>query len=290
MTLVHKVKSTVAQVAAIIMCTWLSACNHLFYYPDEMVRVTPERLKISYDDHYVETKDHQRLHLWHMKSKAHKPYATVLHFHGNAENMTTHVLFVAWLTNLGFDVVTFDYRGYGSSTGFPEREGLVEDGRSILKWTRDHARTQDLFIIGQSLGGAVVLPALAETQVPGVKAIVLDSTFASYRKMAQYFLDGLWLTWPLQWPLSFLVTDNYSPVDSIAQVPGPKLFMHSPGDPVVPFKAGMALYEQTPQPKEFWPVPWSGHTAALMVEDDQIRRRLVAYLCQHLSKPDPNCH
>lgn len=44
---------------------------------------------------------------------------TVLHFHGNAANISNHVLQVEWLPDRGFNLLVFDYRGYGISQGSP---------------------------------------------------------------------------------------------------------------------------------------------------------------------------
>jgi hypothetical protein len=267
----------------------LSGCNHLFYFPDADERLTPKKLKLDYEDFVVTTKDHVPIHGWHIKTKAKNPHGTVVHFHGNAENMTTHVLYVAWLANFGFDVVTFDYRGYGRSGGMPQRDGLIEDGVAVMQWTRSHARTQDLFVIGQSLGGAVAVPVIAQAKIVGLRAVILDSTFASYRGVARQVLGSMWLTWPLQWPLSFLVSDSWSPVDSIADVHLPFVFIHGPTDPVVPYRAGRELYDAALQPKEFWTVPWDGHTSAFAVEDGRFRQHLVEYLCSRRTSQALSC-
>src|SRR4051812_3044598 len=84
----------------------LTGCSHLFYFPDAAVRVTPDRLGDPYTEHVVEEPDGTHLALWHLKAQGRPRNAVVVHFHGNPENMTTHVLFVHWLAEQGFDVVT----------------------------------------------------------------------------------------------------------------------------------------------------------------------------------------
>ncbi|APJ02431.1 alpha/beta hydrolase [Silvanigrella aquatica] len=277
-------------ILIILLITFnLMGCNHLFYYPDSEVRFTPEKFNLKFDNITIETNDDNKLNGWLIHAKNKKPIATIIHFHGNAENITTHFMYLAWLTNKGFDIIEFDYRGYGSSTGTPSRNGLFLDAKTALQWARRNSKTKDIFIIAQSLGGAVALPAYADNPIEGVQAIIIDSSFASYRKITRQKLSSIWLTWPLQWPLSFLVSDELSPVDTIQSIHVPLLFIHSPNDPVVPFESGKELYDTAPNPKELWEIEWGGHCSAFVYKDDLYRKKLVDYLCQHLSTPSKIC-
>ena len=125
----------------------LSACNSVFYYPDSLVYLTPDKLGIVYDELKIPVKNSQEkdqpdtfLSAWRLHSKQQPANGTILHFHGNAQNMTAHFLYVAWLTEFGFDVITFDYRGYGSSASLPlklsTREALFEDAIAALSFVQ----------------------------------------------------------------------------------------------------------------------------------------------------------
>jgi alpha-beta hydrolase superfamily lysophospholipase len=269
-------------VAAVALL--LGGCNGLFYYPTQVEYLTPDRVEARYEAFYETVDDDLRLHFWRMPAVAPK-LGTVLHFHGNAENMSSHFLFVAWLTAYGFDVVTFDYRGYGRSDGAPERSGMVADGRTAIRVAERYGG--DLFVVAQSLGGAIAVPALAEEQPARLRALALDSTFASYRAVARDKLDSFWLSWPFQWPLSFLVSDAYSAVDFAPRITVPVVMMHDPGDPAVPYAQGRALFAALgSKRKEFWTVPTDGgHAAALMVKSGLWRDRLVRFLCTAASDP-----
>lgn len=272
-----------------IVINLVSGCNHLFYYPDSEVRVTPDKLNLKYDEISIKTEDNENLNGWFIYSKNKDPYATILHFHGNAENITTHFMYLSWLASYGYDIISFDYRGYGKSSGKPTREGLFIDSKSVLNWLKDNSRTKDIFIFAQSLGGAVAIPAYVENPIQQVQAIILDSTFGSYRIISRQKLSSIWLTWPLQWPLSFLVSDNLSPIDYIKQVKIPTLFIHSTEDPVVPFESGSSLFKEAENPKEFWELNEKGHCSALVIKDDIYRKKLLNYLCFHLTEAKDKC-
>lgn len=267
----------------------MTACNSLFYHPDSQVYITPDKMNIRYDNLEISTLDKSsHLSAWRLHSSLKPAKATIVHFHGNAQNMTAHVLYVAWLTQLGFDVITFDYRGYGATVGAPSREKLYEDAQAVLAYV---ARSDDaVIILGQSLGGAVVIPALAQflssislPKSKQIKALIIDSSFNSYRRLARRKLSQFWLTWPLQWPLSFLISDELSPRDYVRQLNNiPTLLLHGDQDQVIPLVEATELAEAF-ENKDFWILPGLGHTQALTEVENKIhQQRIVEWIFRQL--------
>lgn len=220
----------------------LAACNSLFYQPDSLKYTLPEQLSKRYEELRIPVGTRgETLHAWHLYTEHKNKKGVILHFHGNAQNMSAHVNFVAWLLHEGYDVFTFDYRGYGQSNGVAQRDNSIEDGLAVLKTIETRLNETPLFIIAQSLGGAVAVAALQERPDTAVTALVLESSFHSYRSLAQSKLGHFFLTWPLQWPLSFLVTDTHSPSGRSTQLNIPTLLIHGTRDPVVPYQEGVEL-------------------------------------------------
>lgn len=266
------------------LCLALTGCTGVFLQPDRVLHDRPQRLGAKWEEAKFSSADGTPLTgLWFPAQGARK--GTIVHFHGNGENMTSHYLFVYWLALEGWDLLVWDYRGYGASGGKKSIAGSVEDGVAALAWARAKA-PGPLVVIGQSLGGALALAALERDGGEGVKAVVLDSTFASYRALAQDKLSRLWLTWPLQWPLSrLLISDRFKPSRLAARrKPAPLLVLHAEGDPVVPAVHGRALYEAAAGPKEFWPVPGAGHTDAFHRLGPEFRPRLLKWLDEAVEK------
>ena len=57
---------------------------------------------------------------------------------------------------LKYDVITFDYRGFGDSTGKPTETGLVQDALFVYEWVERLTRGQRrIYVWGHSLGAAV---------------------------------------------------------------------------------------------------------------------------------------
>ena len=135
----------------------------------------------------------------------------------------------------------------------------------------------NFFVIGQSLGGAVSIPVVAEKQ-DCICGLVLESTFPSYRGMARDKLSSFFLTWPFQYPLSYLVSDDYAPKHSIHKIQLPTLIIHGTQDKVVPEKFGRQIKDLMGSKQvEYWALEGAGHTAAF-VPGSPMRNKLVRYL------------
>ncbi len=238
------------------------------------------------EDISFKTSDGVILHGWFFQPLG-EPKATILVFHGNAQNLRTHVNSVLWLVQKGFNVFIFDYRGYGRSEGSPGVKGVHRDGAAALETALNLAGTQSLpvIVLGQSIGGAISVYTVAHASDKSrIAALVLDSPFASYRLIAREKLGSFWLTWLFQYPLSYLVGDSYSPIRWIKDVsPVPVLILHGSNDPVVPEHHGRLLYEAALQPKDFWETKDPGHVMSFA--DEEIRKKFADYLNDKVKKP-----
>ena len=261
--------------------------GRLFYYPDHRVYQTPDQNGLRYEEVSFTSRDGTPLTGWFVPAVK-KPIGTVIHFHGNAQNMTAHFSYVDWLPAEGFQVFTFDYRGYGRSGGAPTRRGLYEDCLSALDYikSRPDVDTNRLVVLGQSLGGANALYALGKNPQAGVKAVAIDSTFYSYRSITRDVIDGIPLLRWLRWPLSLMVIGNdHSPGPVINQIsPTPLLLIHGTADRVIPYRHAEALFAAAREPKQLWTIENGQHTDALVTHGDLYRRRLLDFYREALEQ------
>ncbi len=106
----------------ILLLFTLISCTNLFYQPSDRQFYRPEAFKLTYQDIYFQSSDGTKLHGWFFKGKG-KPKGTIVQFHGNAENISSHFLNLAWLVLEGYNLFTFDYRGCNlRSRATPEQE------------------------------------------------------------------------------------------------------------------------------------------------------------------------
>lgn len=256
-----------------------AGCSRLFFMPQQELVRTPTEIGLEYEDVYFNSADGVRLHGWWLPAEG-TAQGTVMFFHGNAENISTHIGSVYWLPAAGFNVFMMDYRGYGLSAGDPSLPGVHADGIAALQTVmqRTDLDTSQVVVLGQSLGAAVSVYAVANSPYRArFKALIVDSVFASHRQITQEKLGGFWLTWPLQWPLALLVSDAFSPMKSIAGIaPVPLLVIHGTADQVIPIEHGRQVFAIANEPKTLWVIKNAQHIQAL--GSVETRRRLLAFM------------
>jgi uncharacterized protein len=196
----------------------------------------------------VETEDGERLRAWWVPARA-EVLGHVLLCHGNGGNIGDRVPNLSLLTAAGFDVLAFDYRGYGRSSGRPSERGTGLDARAaraaLLR--RDGVDPERVIYLGESLGGAVAL-ALALEHPPA--GLVLQSAFTSVRDIARFHYPFL--------PAA-LVPDAYPSLRLIPALRAPLLVLHGDRDDIVPLMHGEELFEAAPDPKRLEVLPDVGH-------------------------------
>jgi fermentation-respiration switch protein FrsA (DUF1100 family) len=81
------------------------------------------------------------------------PFLTVFLILFRLQN--AHLLYRACNIN----ILLFDYRGYGKSTGSPSEAGLYTDALAVYDYVRkrNDLNQEKIFLFGRSLGGAVAL-------------------------------------------------------------------------------------------------------------------------------------
>jgi fermentation-respiration switch protein FrsA (DUF1100 family) len=189
----------------------------------------------------------------------------MLFCHGNAGNVSHRLENVAHLLTAGFQVLLFDYRGYGHSTGQPSEKGLFEDAAAAWSALDDRAdASRPRIIFGRSLGGAVAVDLASRVDADG---LIIESTFTSIRSLARLFL-------PL--PLPDLPV-KYDSLSKIGEISTPLLVVHGERDELVPFADGQALYEAAREPKSWFPIRGAGHNDTYVVGGKAYFSRLAAF-------------
>ncbi|MBI3550513.1 MAG: alpha/beta fold hydrolase [Elusimicrobia bacterium] len=270
---------------AIAAASLLSGCSGFFYYPTPTLYQLPETHGYRYDVVRFPSTDGVELTgiLLHASSAPAK--GTVVHFHGNAQNISAHFLYSAWLTARGYDVLAFDYRGYGASKGSPTQAAVARDGVAAIDFARARVKGGKLVVWGQSLGGAIAVASLTAGRADDVRAIVLEDTFDSYRSIARHVLASHWWTWPIQWLPWLLVSDRYKPTELAPRLPAcRKLLVRAENDEIMPASAGERLFASLSGPKQLWKTPGARHLETF-VDSEPRRERLARFLDEALAAP-----
>jgi len=257
----------------------MALCDSWFYYPTSKIYDEPSNWHLRAEDIWIDVNASVRLHGW-MLPAAEPVRALVVHCHGNAGNITGHFGLVAWMPQAGIDVLCFDYRGYGRSSGKPSRAGTVEDALAATRRGLELAARRGLPVVlfGQSIGGAVA--AVVAAQEPRVSGVVLDGAFSSYRREAAWVCRQAIWPMPLWWIAGkWLVSAGYDAIDAVADIsPRPLLIMHGKADRIVDWRQSVELYEAAREPKELWLIDHCDHCEVWQVRPEAAQQRFLAFV------------
>ena len=202
------------------------AQRSLMYFPERLhtppaMAGLPKAQEVALD-----TKDGERVIVWHVPPRGEKP--VVLYFHGNGGALRNRVERFGALIADGNGLVALSYRGYGGSTGSPTEAGLIADAEAAYAFATARYPTERIVLWDESLGSGV---AVALGAIHRVGRIVLEGSFTSAADVgaahAYRFL-----------PLRLLMKDQIRSHLRIARVSAPLLFLHGGRDWVVPIALG----------------------------------------------------
>lgn len=242
------------------------------FHPDRSNQLT---LPAGAENVSFNSADGTRLHGWFFRSEQQPEAATIVYFHGNGGNISNVSWVGQWYAKRGFNVLLFDYRGYGASEGHAGHEsGLYADGDAAVAFAINEkgARPERLVLHGQSLGTAVVADVASRTEVG---AVILESGFSSASSVAS---DAL--PWLPRW-LHFLARNRFDSAQKLAKVKAPVLITHGDPDPVIPTSEAQLLFAAANEPKELLILRQGGHNLFGSLGDEylnQVERFIREYV------------
>jgi len=183
------------------------------------------------EEHRIETPDGETLYGWYCRSP--HPVASAVFCHGNRGNLTTSADVIPHLLAAGINVLFFDYRGFGRSTGVPSINGIVSDGVTAARF-HDKIRPKSLpsILYGYSLGGAVAAQVIKRH---AFDALILQSTFTSLPGITRVLFRRL--------PLHLVAGNLFDTLSIIRRLTIPLLIIHGEADEVVPCAMAHELFE-----------------------------------------------
>jgi uncharacterized protein len=223
------------------------------FHPVRYVSGSPWAIPQGVEDVWFTTADSVRLNGWFIRSDTQPASATVIYFHSNGGNISYLSRVGKNLSRPGFDVLLFDYRGYGRSEGDVDSEReLNKDGDAAYDYIVQGrgVRPERLVLYGRSLGTTVATDVAARRPCG---AVILESGLSSAADMAGHMLP--WLPPPLY----AAGKNRFESTRKLARVRVPVLIAHGDPDPVIPVAQGRQLYEAANAPKTLLIYPGAGH-------------------------------
>ncbi|MDF7808080.1 alpha/beta hydrolase [Pontiellaceae bacterium B12219] len=196
---------------------------------------------------------------------------TLLFSHGNAEDLGSTLPFMQQFYDLGYSLLLYDYRGYGTSEGHPSYRKIKDDSSAAYRWLTEQQQIEPKTIIahGRSLGGAVAIWIAAHHEVGG---LIVESSFVSALRVKTVFSVFPW--------------DKFKSAKLIHTVDCPVLIIHGTKDRLIPLWHGKKLYAAAPEPKaRFW-IEEGGHNNYAYVAEERYTETISAFIAENIKHAD----
>jgi hypothetical protein len=172
---------------------------------------------------------------------------TVIYHGGNAEDLCNHC--EPFWNGLDANALLVNYRGYGQSEGKPGEKEMVADCLAVYDLFRKETgiRTENIFLMGRSLGTGVAVQVAAARPAAG---LILTTPYENIAAVARFQYP--WL------PLKRLLRHTFHAVGFAPQIKIPALVVLAESDEVIPVKSGRRLGEALGGPTKIITLP-AGH-------------------------------
>ncbi|XP_033838009.1 alpha/beta hydrolase domain-containing protein 17A-like [Periophthalmus magnuspinnatus] len=194
---------------------------------------------------------------------------TVLFSHGNAVDLGQMSSFYIGLgTRINCNIFSYDYSGYGVSTGKPSEKNLYADIDAAWNALRSRygISPENIILYGQSIGTVPTVDLASRFECA---AVVLHSPLTSGMRVA--FPDTK----------KTYCFDAFPNIEKVAKIPSPVLIIHGTEDEVIDFSHGLALFERCPKAVEPLWVEGAGHNDIELYS--QYLERLRRFINQDLA-------
>lgn len=180
----------------------------------------------------------------YVKGSEQPPRAFVIYFHGKGGTLDSAIGRAKRWSNMGFDVLVFDYRGWGLSTNLtPTEASILADTKAVRAWMLGRigaANGDRLIYYGHSLGTATSTQQ-AEAEPPAI--LILESAFASIH---DFETDSS----GMDFPVGFIATATWPTVDRVKNIHVPILLVHGLADEFVRPEFSQKIYANANEPRQ----------------------------------------
>ncbi|XP_067109694.1 abhydrolase domain containing 17A, depalmitoylase a [Osmerus mordax] len=194
---------------------------------------------------------------------------TVLFSHGNAVDLGQMSSFYIGLgTRINCNIFSYDYSGYGVSSGKPSEKNLYADIDAAWHALRSRygISPENIILYGQSIGTVPTVDLASRFECA---AVVLHSPLTSGMRVA--FPDTK----------KTYCFDAFPNIEKVSKIPSPVLIIHGTEDEVIDFSHGLALFERCPKAVEPLWVEGAGHNDIELYS--QYLERLRRFINQDLA-------
>lgn len=240
---------------------------------------TPSDVGLAADEVYFRNTSGKRLRAWLFT--ADDAEQTVLFCMGNSGNISLMMPYAKILQDAGFEVLMFDYQGFGESEGIASVTSLLTDCKAAMDFLIESRQRErkDIGIFGVSLGSVLALALAAEYQVGAVAVEDIFIPNKEVDRLARHYVrkDDMLAQLALS-TLKTVFLQDVDPIRNIKRVSSPVFFMHGINDWLLPPSGTMTVAAACESPKRVWIMEQTGHAPeSLEVNETEYESQLQTF-------------
>jgi uncharacterized protein len=267
----------VALGALVILAFLYVTQRNMIYFPasavpnDELLPQGTETLELHTDDGLT-------LPAWFLPARSRSgreavaptPGPAVLICNGNAGDRSHRLPLAIAMSERGYAVLLFDYRGYAGNPGSPSEHGLRADARAAAEALANRPEVDPARIayFGESLGAAVA-GGLATERPPA--ALVLRSPPPSVAEMGRHHYPFL----PI---VDALLFDRYPLAEQVRLMRVPLLVLVTDRDEIVPAALSRRVFDAGAEPKRYVALAAAHHNDPALLDGDELLKEMTTFL------------
>lgn len=172
---------------------------------------------------------------------------TLLWSHGNAEDLASLYPLIERMSDYqGYNILAYDYPGYGLSEGSPDEQGCYDNISAAWQYLTEELKVPEnkIVLVGQSVGSGPSTWLAAKEKIKPA-GLVLIAPFQSINRVP--------------FGVNLFPKDRFPNIDRIPSVACPLLVIHGDNDKIIRQSHGKAIYQAHQGEKEFLNVKDHGH-------------------------------
>ena len=173
----------------ILISLLVITCILLYVFQERFIFIDDKKIEKDYkfsfsnkfDEIFLKTDAKAEINALHFRLP--KPKGIILFCHGNKGDLIKWGDRVSYFLEYNYEVLVFDYRNYGKSTGSYNEEAMYNDGLSIYKYIKKGFKEENIIVYGYSLGGTFATRIASENNP---KELILEAPFYNFKSAVKY--------------------------------------------------------------------------------------------------------
>ena len=155
----------------------------------------------------------------------------IFYHHGNSGNLSRWGKISQYFSQFEYDVLVYDYRGFGKSSGKRSMSNMFSDANEIYEILVKEYKKENIIVYGRSIGTGI---ATQLASVTNPKMLILETPF--------YNVNDTWFFRFLILPVDIVLSYPFPNHIYIKSVESPIFIFHGTNDEIVPYSSADKLY------------------------------------------------